>query len=61
VVPQGTPGKDYGLSDFQKFASNKFDFENFENPQKKKNREIFCLFLFCNVYKEKILFTIEKA
>ena len=47
VAPRVTPGKVYGWSYFQKFASIKIRFfENFENPRNLflKNREIFC---FC--------------
>ena len=41
-------GKVFGWSNFQKCASNKFRLKLFENSRN------FCLFLFYNVYKEKM-------
>ena len=55
-----TPGKVYEWLNFQKFASGKIWFLNFENPQNLfyKIRDVLYIFVLLNVFKEKI-FTIE--
>ena len=52
------PGKIYGWSNFQKFASNKFDFWKFWKSTKFFFLAKFLFFSFYNVHK-KNLFTIE--